>query len=125
MADFEQKYIDENTEATVGPSTEIEVFPTETEAIPTETRTISTEKMNPADIHALLLASAQPGSGVRARVAPTLRPPTAVGRTLAEMSNMYHDKGRLNRGTAFVKRVAKNKKRRAIQKATHKKMRKR
>ncbi len=126
MVDFEQKYIDEQPEATVGPATEIEVFPTETPAIPTETPAIpTTKKMAPGSLAALLLASAQPNSGVRVRVAPTLRPPTALGRTLAEMADMYHDKGRLSRGTAFAKRVAKNRKRRAIQKATHKKMRKR
>lgn len=48
---------------------------------------------------------------------------TAVERTLAEMAAMHHDKERLHRGQAFVKRAKKSDKRRKIEKATRKKMR--
>lgn len=50
---------------------------------------------------------------------------TAVGRTLAEMAAMSHDRGRLNRGVAFVKRAKKSDRRRAIERATRKRMRRR
>lgn len=55
----------------------------------------------------------------------TDRPKTAVERTLAEMAAMHHDRGRVNRGVAFVKRAKKSDARRRIEKATRKRMRRR